>query len=94
MQITIHTITRHTVQVLTKKTGEHATSYVTVRLYDDDNNNRGIAVFEDYGSIDPPKPTGSFRNQLVTAHLDLSLFGAYMDRSTRPSRRAVSGTSW
>ena len=58
MAITIHTITRYAVQLLTKKAGEDAQSYITVRLYDEDNENRGIVVFADHEGEDPPKPTG------------------------------------
>lgn len=86
MAITIHTITRYAVQVLTKKTGEQAESYITVRLYDDDNNNLGTVVFADHGSDGPPKPTGDYDEQTVTAYMDSSLYGAYMDilRLERP----------
>jgi len=86
MAITIHTITRYAVQVLTKKAGEQADSYITVRLYDDDNNNRGTVVFADHGSEDPPKPTGDYEAQTVTAYINLSLYDAYMDilRLERP----------
>ena len=79
MAITIHTITRYAVQLLTKKAGEEAQSYITLRLYDDDNNNRGIVLFSDYGGAEPPKPTGDYGDQSVTAYLDLSLYSAYMD---------------
>lgn len=95
MQLTIHTITRHTVQVLTKRGGGgEVASYITVRLYDDDNNNRGVAVFADYGSEAPPKPTGSYRNLSATAHLDVSLFSAYMDilRLEKPVYLKISWT--
>ena len=56
MAITIHTITSYAVQLLTKKAGEGAQSYISLRLYDHDNNNRGIVLFSDYGSDEPPKP--------------------------------------
>ena len=46
MSVTIHRITRYTVQVLTKKQGEDAHSFITLRLYDDDNESRAVAVFE------------------------------------------------
>lgn len=79
MAITIHTITRYTVQVLTKKLGEQAQPYITVRLYDDDNNNRGIAIFENLDAREPPKPTGDYERQSATTYLDLSLFDPYMN---------------
>jgi hypothetical protein len=86
MAVTIHTITRYTVQVLTRKVGEQAHSYITVRFYDEDNNNRGVAVFETYGDAEPPKPHGDYASQYVTAHLDVAHYAAYMDilRLERP----------
>lgn len=79
MTVTIHTITRYTVQVLTRKAGEDAHSYITVRLYDDDNVNRGVAVFENFDGAEPPKPVGDYAKQYVTAHLDIAHYAAYMD---------------
>ena len=80
MPVTIHRITRHTVQVLTKKVGEDAHSLITVRLYDDDNVSRAVAVFENYGpNAEPPKPTGDHNAQTATAYLDVAHYRAYMD---------------
>ena len=79
MPVTIHNITRYTVQVLTRREGEQAHSYITVRLYDDDNNNRGITVFERYRDGQPPKPIGDYEAQKATAHIDIAHYGAYMD---------------
>ncbi len=80
MSVTIHRITRYTVQVLTKKTGEDGHSFVTVRLYDDDNVSRAVAVFENYASgAEPTKPTGDHESQTATAHLDIAHLKGYMD---------------
>ncbi len=79
MPITMHTITRYAVQVLTKKSGEQAQSYITVRLYDDDNYNRGTVVFAEHGPDGPPKPNGDYKAQTVTSYLELSLYEAYMN---------------
>lgn len=79
MAITIHTITRYAVQLLTKRSGEEAQSLITLRLYDEDNVNRGVVLFADYEGENPPKPTGDHASQSVTLHLDLSLYDAYMD---------------
>ena len=51
MAISIHTITRYTVQVLTKKSGEEAQSVITLRLYDDDGNNRGSIVLNKHDQL-------------------------------------------
>ena len=48
MAVTIHRITKYTVQALTKKAGEDADSAFIVRLYDDDDRIRGTAVFKDH----------------------------------------------
>jgi len=79
MSVTIHTITRYTVQILTKRVGEDAHSLTTVRLYDDDNTNRAVIVFENYGDAEPPKPTGDHAAQTATAFLDVAHYQAYMD---------------
>ena len=80
MSVTIHRITRYTVQVLTKRAGEDAHSFITLRLYDDDNVSRAVAVFESYdGDQEPPKPTGDRDAQTATAHLDVAHYQPYMD---------------
>ncbi|MEQ8357262.1 MAG: hypothetical protein RH942_17135 [Kiloniellaceae bacterium] len=80
MAVTLHSIARHTVQVLTKKLGEEAHSFITVRLYDHDDVIRGTAVFEHYGEAqEPPKPTGDYKAQTAVAHIDIAHYPAYMD---------------
>lgn len=79
MSVTIHTITRFTVQILTKRVSEHAHTLATVRLYDDDNISRAVIVFENYGGEEPPKPTGDHAAQSATAFLDAVHYKAYMD---------------
>jgi len=79
MSVTVHTITRYTVQILTKRVGEQAHSLITVRLYDDDNANRAVIVFENYGDAEPPKPTGDHKAQSATAYLDVAHYHAYLD---------------
>ena len=94
MAITIHTISRYAVQVLTRKTGEDAHTYITVRLYDHENTCRGVAVFQNYGTEEPPKPTGDFAAQSVVAHLDAVHYPAYMDilRLEKPVYLKISWT--
>lgn len=79
MPVTIHSITRYTVQLLTRKEGEQAHSYITVRLYDDDNVNRGVTVFEHYDDKEPPKPVGDHEAQSATCYIDIAHYRAYMD---------------
>ena len=93
MPVTIHTISRFTVQVLTRKLGEDAQSYVTVRLYDDDNVNRAVAVFEDFTGSEPPKPVGDYGKQYVTAHLDIAHYPAYLD-VLRHEKRVYLKIGW
>jgi hypothetical protein len=50
-----------------------------LRLYDDDNANRGIMVFERYGDDQPPKPVGDDAEQKATAYLDIAHYLPYMD---------------
>ena len=79
MPVTIHTITRYTVQVLTRKEGEQAHSSLSVRLYDHDNVIRGTAVFERYLDGRPPKPVGNHEEQTATAYLDTAHYRAFID---------------
>lgn len=80
MSVTLHSIARYAVQVLTKKTGEEAHTFITVRLYDDDGVIRGTAVFENFGEdSEPPKPTGDYKAQTATAHIDIAHYSAFMD---------------
>ena len=80
MAVTVHRISRYTVQVLTKRMGEDGHSLITVRLYDDDNVSRAVAVFEKHepGS-EPPKPTGDYKAQSATAYMDIAHYKGYMD---------------
>lgn len=78
--VTLHSIVRYTVQVLTKKMGENAHSFITVRLYDHDDVIRGTAVFENFApGQEPPKPTGDYKAQTGVAHIDIAHYPAYMD---------------
>ena len=80
MAVTLHHISRHTVQVLTKKIGEEAHTFITVRLYDHDNVIRGTAVFENFDvDEEPRKPTGDYKAQTAVAHIDIAHYSAYMD---------------
>lgn len=78
MKVSIHRISRYAVQILTRKKGEKAHTFITVRLYDEDDGLRGTAVFERLGGDEPPKPTGDFSAQTATVHMDISLYDAYM----------------
>jgi hypothetical protein len=78
MKVSIHRISRYAVQVLTRKMGENAHTFITVRLYDDDDALRGTAVFENLGGGEPSKPTGDFSAQTATVHMDIALYDPYM----------------
>lgn len=79
MSVTIHRVTKYTVQVLTKKAGEDADGTLVVRLYDDDDLIRGTAVFNDYGSKPAPKPTGDHDSQTATINLALEYYAPFVD---------------
>jgi len=79
MQVSVHRISRYAVQILTRKRGENAHSFVTVRLYDDDDELRGTAVFENLGGDEPNKPVGDYESQTATVYFDSPLYGAYID---------------
>ena len=79
MAVTVHSIARYTVQVLTRKAHEQGHAYITLRLYDKEDVNRGVAVFEDYGEEEPPKPIGNHDEQSATCYLDIAYYQAYVD---------------
>lgn len=79
MQVSVHRISRYAVQILTRKRGETAHSFVTLRLYDDDDELRGTAVFENLGDEEPKKPVGDFAAQTATVYFDSQLYAAYID---------------
>jgi len=79
MSIDTYKITRHTIQFLTKRVKETAQSMIVLRLYDDDNVNRAIVIFEDHAGAAPPKPTGDHARQQATAYLDIAHHIPYMD---------------
>ena len=63
----------------TRKRGELAHSFITVRLYDEDETLRGTAVFENLGAEEPKKPVGDYDAQTATVYLDSALYSAYID---------------
>ncbi|HMB76142.1 MAG TPA: hypothetical protein VKN76_07060 [Kiloniellaceae bacterium] len=79
MQVSVHRISRYAVQVLTRKRGEKAHSFITVRLYDEDEVLRGTAVFENLGGGEPNKPTGDYDAQTATIYFDSALYSVYVD---------------
>jgi hypothetical protein len=79
MPLTVHKITRYNVQVLTRKVGEEAHSMITVRLYDEDNIDRGVIVFERHGDGEPPKPTGDYQAKTAKVYLDIAHYPAYIE---------------
>ncbi len=79
MTVTVHKITRHSMQVLTKRAREQAQSSIILRLYDEDGVNRGIFVFEPAGDRRPSKPVGNRDEDSATVFLDIAFHEAVMD---------------
>lgn len=79
MNHTVHTITRHTVQILTERIREESRTAIIVRLYDEADNNPGVVIFRDHSVAKPPKPVGDFDSGKVTCHLQMHAYAAYMD---------------
>jgi hypothetical protein len=93
MKVSVHRISRYAVQVLTRKMGENAHTFITVRLYDDDDALRGTAVFERLGGSEPSKPTGDFSAQTATVHMDIALYDPYM-KLLKHERTVYLKMSW
>ena len=79
MNPVVHTITRHTVQVLTERIREESRTAIIVRLYDAEGNNPGVVIFRDHDVGKPPKPVGDFDSGRATCYLDMAAYGPYMD---------------
>ena len=78
MASTGHKIERYSVQVLNKKSGARRGSII-VRLYNDQDENCGIALLQDYGVDAGEYPEVDSRGDRVTAHYDVSFFQAFID---------------
>lgn len=79
MNHTVHTITRHTVQILTERIREESRTAIIVRLYEADGSNPGVMIFRSSGVGKPPKPVGDFDTKRITCHLEMDAYGPYMD---------------
>ncbi len=79
MPVTIHSVRRYTVQVLTKKIGDEPRSSIIVRLYDASDKHCGSAVFETHGDLAPPPPVGDFEAKTANSHMDLRFYQAFID---------------
>ena len=78
MTSTVHKIARYSVQVRNQKAGERRGS-VIVRLYNDADENCGVALFEHYTSDTGEYPEADSQGDRVTAHYDISFYQAFMD---------------
>jgi len=78
MSSTVHKIARYSVQVLNRKSGERRGSII-VHLYNDKDENCGIALFQDYGESVGESPEADAKGDRVTAHYDVSFFQAFID---------------
>ncbi len=78
MASTVHKIARYSVQVLNRKDGQRRGSII-VRLYNDTDENCGIALFQDYGNETGEYPEADSQGDRVTAHYDVSFFQAFID---------------
>lgn len=78
MASTVHKIERYSVQVLNQKAGARRGAIV-VRLYNDKDENCGVALFQDYGEASGEHPESDAKGGRVTAHYDVSFFQAFID---------------
>jgi len=78
MSSTVHKIARYSVQVLDKKAGNRRGSII-VHLYNDKDENCGIALFQDYGNETGEYPRADTKGERVTAHFDVSFYQAFID---------------
>ena len=79
MPTTIHNIRRYSVQVLNKKTGGKPMASIIVRLYNENDEDCGAALFKEYNGQDPELPVGDFKSQRATVYYDIPFFQAFID---------------
>jgi len=85
MALTVHSIVRHSVQFLAKRSKGGAETYITVRLYDADDVSRGVALFESYKSQPVPTPIGDHDAQTVRVYFEISLYEPFIALLRRES---------
>ena len=78
MPTTVHKISKHTVQVLNKRTGPAPRPSIIVRLYGADDKIVGTAVFKNYGEMEADLPTGDHERDIVTAFFDVSFYEPFV----------------
>jgi len=78
MTSTVHKIARYSVQVLDQRKGNRRGAII-VHLYNDNDENCGIALFQDYATDTGELPQADAKGERVTAHFDVSFYEAFID---------------
>jgi len=78
MSSSVHKIERYAVQVLSKRSGDAPRPSMTVRLYNEKNENCGTAVFKAYGDAEAEPPEGDANAESATAYYDIAFFEPFI----------------
>jgi hypothetical protein len=78
MASTVHKIARYSVQVLNQKAGIRRGSII-IHLYNDKDENCGIALFQDYHDDMGEYPEADTKGGRVSAHYDISFFQPFIE---------------
>lgn len=80
MASTIHSVSKYTVQILNMRGDQRdARSQVIIRLYNQEGDACGMAVFKDYGDRLAENPSGDPRKETATAYFDMAHYQAFID---------------
>ena len=80
MATTVHNISKYTVQVLNMRGDSHdARCQIIIRLYNQDSEACGMAVFKDYGGALAENPRGDARKEVATAYYDMVHYQPFVD---------------
>lgn len=79
MPSSVHKVARYSVQVLNTRTGDHPKASMIVRLYNEQDETCGVAVFKDYGDRIPELPSGDTEGTRATAYYDITFYQPFID---------------
>lgn len=80
MTSAVHSIQKYTVQILnTKGRSDAPRTQIIIRLYSDEGEECGVAVFKSLDGQNAQNPTGDFRKRTATAYFDMIHYEAFID---------------
>lgn len=78
MSTSVHRISRYSVQILNKLTGQAPRPATIIRLYNGKNEICGTAVFKAYGDSEAEPPVGDAEAETATVYYDITFFEPFI----------------